>query len=178
MKGIEIKGIAVVAGLLLLVAGATTHAAERGGTYVQGAFADWDGFDDGFNIAGSFQVAPNVRLFGEYTNTDLEHWRLGAGYLVPMQGFELELGGTWQRFEVGNFDDDGIGVHGIARVGLTDQFWLSGRAEYVFLDDLDNETIFGADLEFRVTPEFGVFIGYDFFDNADNLLRLGARLHF
>jgi hypothetical protein len=178
MRVTENKLVPVAAGLFLACAAASAHADGPGGSYIQGAYADWDDFDDGFNIAGSFMVAPVVRIFGEFTNTDLEHLRIGAGYVFPMDNAEVELGASYHRFDVGPFDDDGIGVHVGGRVAITEEFRLAGKIEYVFLDDFDDETIVGIDAEFRFTPEFSIFAGFDFYDEADNLLKVGARFHF
>jgi hypothetical protein len=178
MRQIEKRATSVAAGVVLACAAAGAHADGPGGSYIQGAYANWDDFDDGFNIAGSFMAAPAVRLFGNYTNTDLDHLRLGAGWVLPVQGAEFELGASYHRFDIGDFDDDGFGIHAAARTAITEEFRVGGRIEYVFLDDFNDETIVGIDAEFRITPEFGVFAGFDFYDEADNLLKLGARFHF
>jgi hypothetical protein len=186
MKPFDMKKIGACT-LLTIFAGAA-QAGGPGGSYIQGSYANWDDFEDGYNIAASFLATPQARIFGEWTDTDLQHLRVGAGWVFPMGHTapraaadpqnEFEIGATYQRFDVGPFDDDGFGIHGVARFALAPEFRLAGRVEYVFMDDFDDELIVGADAEFRFAPNFAAFASYDFFREADNLFKLGIRAHF
>lgn len=176
--------VAAGACALGLAAGAA-HAGGPGGSYVQGAYADWDDADDGFNAGGSLMISPSLRLFGDYTDTDLEQLRLGGGVILPMASpLGLEIGGSYQNLQVdnpgpGGLDDDGFGVHGIARLAATPEFTLAGKVEYVFRDDIDDELVYGVDADYRFLPQLSGFVSYEVYDEIDNdLFMAGARLHF
>lgn len=178
-------GVFLVAGACALGLAGAAHAAGPGGSYIQGGYADWDDFDNGFNVGGSLMVGPTVRAFADYTDTDLEQLRIGGGLVVPMTSpLSLEVGGSYQNLEVGGrgrggLDDDGFGVHGIARFAVTPEFTLAGKLEYVFRDDIDDELVFGADADYRFMPQLSGFVSYDVYDEIDeDLLMVGARLHF
>lgn len=173
------KSLAVAGVLALAVAGAA-QAAGPGGSYLQGSYADWDGFDNGFNVGGSLMIGSTLRAFGDYTDTDLEQIRIGGGAVVPMDGpLSLEFGGSYQNLEAVGIDDDGFGAHGIARLSLVPEFTLSGKVEYVFRDDIDDELVLGVDGDYRITPQLSAFVSYETYDEIDeNLFMAGARLNF
>lgn len=170
----------LMATLIFLCAGNAVHADGPVDNHVQAAFADWDNFDSGFNLGVSYLLQPDVRLILNYTDTDLDHLRIGAGKIFPLENnLSLELGASYHNIDVGLADDNGIGLHGILRAELSTEFTLAGRLEYVLLDDFDNETIVGVDADYRFSNELSGFAGYEFFNELDNnLLKLGARLHF
>lgn len=172
--------ILATAGVIALGLAGAAHAGGPGGSYLQGAYADWDDADNGFNVGGSLMLGPSLRAFGDYTDTDLEQLRLGGGMVVPMASpLSLEVGGSYQRLEAGAFEDDGFGIHGIARFAATPEFTLAGKLEYVFRDDIDNELVFGFDGDYRFMPQLSAFVSYDIYDEIDeNLLMVGGRLHF
>jgi len=162
--------------------GGAAHAVGPGGSYLQGAYADWEDADNGFNVGGSLMLTPTVRAFADYTDTDLEQFRVGGGLVFPMSDLlSLEVGGSYQNldFDAPGADDSGFGVHGIARLALTPQFSLAGKVEHVFRDDLDDEIVLGADADFRLNQQFSLFGSYEIYDELDeNLLLVGGRMHF
>lgn len=178
-------GAFLVAGACALGLAGAAHAAGPAGSYIQGGYADWDDADDGYNLGGSLMLTPSVRAFADYTDTDLEQLRIGGGLVVPMTDpLSLEVGGSYQNLEAGGrgrggLDDDGFGVHGIARFTVTSAFTLAGKMEYVFRDNIDDELVFGADADYRFMPQLSAFVSYDVYDELDNdLFMVGARLHF
>lgn len=171
------------AGVIALGLTGAAYAGGPGGSYIQGGYADWDDFDNGFNVGGSLMITPGARLFADYTDTDLEQLRAGAGVVIPMTNvLGFEVGGSYQRLEAdfpGGGDDDGFGAHGIARFSATPELTLSGKLEYVFRDDLEDEAVLGADLDYRFTPQLSAFASYEIFDELDNdLIMVGGRLNF
>lgn len=173
-------GVFLVAAACALGPAGAAQAAGPGGSYIQGGYADWDDFDNGFNVGGSLMLGPTVRAFADYTDTDLEQLRIGGGLVVPMTSpLSLEVGGSYQNLEAGGFDDDGFGVHGIARFAVIPGLTLAGKLEYVFRDDIDDELVLGADADYRFMPQLSAFVSYDVYDEIDeDLLMVGARLHF
>lgn len=175
------------AGVLALALAGTAQAGGPGGSYAQGAFADWDDADDGFNVGGSLMIGPTLRAFADYTDTDLEQLRVGGGFILPTASpVSLELGGSYQNLEAGGsgpgpggLDDDGFGAHGIARINATPELTLAGKLEYVFRDELEDELVYGVDADYRFLPQVSGFVSYDVYDEIDeNLFMAGARLHF
>lgn len=169
-------------GVLALGLAGAAHAAGPGGSYLQGAYADWEDADNGFNGGGSLMLAPSVRAFADYTDTDIEQFRAGGGLVIPMTNpLSLEIGASYQRLEFAGpgADDDGFGVHGIARFAATPQITLSGKVEHVFRDKLDDEIVLGLDADIGLTDQLSVFSSYEIYDEIDeNLLMVGGRLHF
>lgn len=180
MTNIRTKLIAFTLPALLLLAATPAHAAGPGGTHVQIGFADWSDFDNGFNLAGSFMAQQNLRLFAGYTDTDLEHLRVGAGWIVPLEpGFDLEFGGSINYFDVGPVDDTGLGLHAIARITPIAELTLAGKLEYILLDDFDNEIVLAFDADYRFQDNISGFVNYSIYDEIDNnLILIGARFRF
>lgn len=175
--------VLAAAGVIALGLAGTAHAGGPGGSYLQGAYADWDDADNGFNLGGSLMLTPSVRAFADYTDTDLEQFRIGGGAVIPMTNpLSLELGGSYQNLEFpgpGSPDDDGFGIHGIARFAATPELTLAGKVEYVFRDKLDDETVIGVDADYRFMSQLSIFGSYEMYDELDNdLLMVGGRLHF
>jgi len=175
-------GALAAAGIFALVLSGAAHAVGPGGSYLQGAYADWEDADNGFNVGGSLMLTPGIRAFADYTDTDLEQFRIGGGLVFPMTDpLSLEVGGSYQNLEFAGpgADDGGFGVHGIARFAATPQFTLSGKVEHVFRDDLKDEIVLGVDGDFRFTQQFSLFGSYEMYDKLDeNLFLVGGRLHF
>lgn len=165
---------------MFLFAGTAAHADGPVGNHVQAAYADWDDADSGFNLGVSYLLQPEIRLFLNYTDTDVDHLRIGAGKIFPMENnLSLGVGASYQNIDVGVADDNGIGLHGILRAEVMPELTLAGRLEYVLFDDFDIETIVGLDADYRFTNELSGFVSFDFFNELDNnLVKLGARLHF
>lgn len=191
MKKITQTG-AVLAGGLALMLGTGTALAGPGGTYVQGAYADWDDLEDGQNVAASLRIPGGIRFFADYTDTDLEYTRAGLGWSFdPFGPVGFEIGATYQDFSSdAGTEVDGAGVHGNIRVTPLPGLRFGARAERAFLDDEDMvatgeyATIIGFDADWRVLPPFvSLFVSYDSFsfeeEQADNdLVKVGLRGHF
>lgn len=169
--------------LALALGGGSALAAGPGGDYVQAAYADWEDFDSGYNLAASFMAHPNLRLFADFTDTDLEHIRLGAAAVADVaEGVAGEAGVSYQDLDIDDAgEDDGFGVHGTLRFipQSMPELTLAGQVEYIFLDEFGDETIVGFDVDWTCTEQVSVFAGYDIFDEVDeNLVKVGARLNF
>jgi|GEM_PF-3166609 len=167
----------------LLVIGLAPLVTAQGpaGTYLQAAFADWEDYDNGYSVSGSYLANEQVRFFAEYIDTDLEHLRAGGGYIFPLENnLSLELGGSYNEVETGFFDEEGFGVHGIARLETEQGLTLSGRLEELFFDELNNETVVGFGADYGLTSTTSVFAEYDLYldEFNQNLFTVGARLHF
>lgn len=190
MKKITRTG-AVLAGGLALMMGSGAALAGPGGTYVQGAFADWGDLEDGQNVAASLQIPGGIRFFADHTATDLEYTRAGLGWSFdPFGPVGFEIGATYQELtndEIAPaFEDDGIGFHGNVRVTPLPGLRFGGRVEQVALDESDEDvTIMGLDADWRVLPPFvSLFVSYDTFDSdsgnfdENDLVKVGLRGHF
>lgn len=178
------RGLAA-AGVLALGLGLTgaAHAVGGpGGSYLQGAYADWEDADNGFNAGGSLLLTPQVRAFADYTDTDVEQFRIGGGLLLPLASpLSLEIGGSYQSLEFDGpvADDEGFGIHGVARISPMPDLTLAGKVEHVFRDDLKDEFVLGADADFRLTQRFSLFGSYEMYDELDeNLFLVGGRMNF
>lgn len=166
--------------LLFFATTAPLHAAGPSENHVQVAFANWSDFDNGLHAAGNLRVQDTLRLFARYTSTDLDYLQLGAGWIMPLEpGFSLEFGGSLNFLDSGPVDDTGLGVHAVIRMTPLRALTLSGKFEYILLDDLDNDTVVGFDVDYRFRDNVSGFVNYSSYNEIDNnLILLGARLHF
>lgn len=165
---------------------AFAHADGFSYSYLEGAYVntDIDNFDkdiDGFSLRGSFEITPNIFVFGNYTDqstsifgTDagLEQFQLGAGYAWPL-GKNLDLYGkvgyAHAQLEVPgpNLDDDGytlgVGMRGRPMEALE----LEGSVNYLDLNDSGDDTSLGVAARYFFTPQFAAGIEGNFGDDAN-----------
>lgn len=151
-------------------------------TYVEGGYGDIDidYYDDsGFRLAGSFDVAPQVALIGEYADWgDLSQLSLGAIFHAPIQkDLDFFAGGTFERVDLDGYDDDtGFGL----RAGLRWQIpnlpvQLIPEVRYLDVAD-DTLTSFRVTGLFTIAPRLDLVAGLQSGD--DDRLELGARYNF
>lgn len=154
---------------------------------------DVDG--DGGAIRFSGSVHPNVHLFGEYSQVDLDFgvdvttWQVGVGYnhsladytdlfaTVAYADAEVEASGV-------SFDDDGYAlgagirhmfVNDQIRASVLDGIELLGRLNYVDLDDSGDDTSGTAGILFHFDPVLAVGIEGTWSDDVTSY-ALGVRL--
>lgn len=177
----EVRGkLAAVAALAAILAAPTASAFNY--TYVEGGYVDVeiDGFDDsGLRAAGSFGVAPNVALIGEYADVgDLSQMSLGAIYHAPlMPTLDWFAGGSYENVDIDNYDDDsGFGLRGGLRWKLPAlPLELIPEVRYVdvFDDALTSLRVTGL---FTILPMLDLQAAIQTGD--DDRLELGARFSF
>jgi hypothetical protein len=170
----------LVAGMIFTGISPSVFAAGPNGTYAEVAYADWDGFDNGIHLGLSLGITSRLRLFVDYTDTDLELIRFGAGWnLLLGDGVRLEIGGSGQRFDFGGVDDRGYGIHAILGVAPVPELSLSGKIERVNLDDRSDDTVLGLDLDYRITANLSLYGAYDRYDSLNqDLMKVGLRVLF
>ncbi len=144
---------------------------------------------DGFGIAGSLAVAPNVHLFADYTtadfdaNVDANTIRVGGGYNQGItESADLIVRLAYVQSEVqtpfGDFDEDGFGVGVGVRGTLAESFELEGGIDYVDLGgDSSGDTSFSGAARYFFTPMFAVGVGIAIGDDVTTY-GINARLNF
>ena len=145
---------------------------------------------DGFQLRGSFELTKNIFMFAGYTDlsadfggfdVDTSEFDLGIGYAVPV-GAASSLYGKLSyvnaEADVLGFsvDDDGYGLAAGVRTKASDNFELEGYVDYVDLNDLGDETSFGAAARYFVAPQFAIGAEVVFSDDATSY-GLGVRWH-
>lgn len=82
--------------------------------YLEGGYLNRDqpGDDDGFRIAGSFDVLSPVAVFAEYNDVDhIDQLSIGGLWHMPLNNqLDLNLGGSYERFDYQHGDDSGYGL--------------------------------------------------------------------
>ena len=189
--------LAVIAGIALSLTAAPVFASTfKIGNYGQFHFADYDDFDTGFGLAGSYMFTPEIRGFAEFTGVDnsdfeLDRFVLGGGYtLIEQDIFQLELGGSFQNWDVTqpvpgtgdttSEDDNALGVFANTQFEVTREVVLGARAEYINFDDFGSDFGIGGNADIQVTDELSLFADVMFWrDDIDQtFLTLGARYNF
>jgi len=139
---------------------------------------------DGFEIGGSYELTDKFYVFGEW-----QDWSLDAG----VDGEQLELGGgfhtplsntvdfvatlSYLDAEIGNGDDDGLGLSGGVRARLSDSFELDGGVRFVDFDEGGNDTGFTVGGRWYFADNMAITARADFFDDVD-VLGVGFRVEF
>ena len=165
-------------------------------SYLEGAYinTDVDQFNediDGFALRGSYELTPNVFLFGSYsdqstsvfgTDIGLESFELGAGYAWPLSK-TLDLYGKLGYVHANidtpgpDVDDDGYTLAGGIRGRFAEDFELEGSLNYVDLSDWGDDTSLGLAARYFFTPQFAVGVEGDFGDDA-NTYGVNVRWNF
>lgn len=158
--------------------------------YVRVDVDDFSEDADGFLLGGSFELGENAFLFGGYRDLsadvggfdiDISDYEFGVGYAWPV-GRASSLYGklSYVSAEADSFgisvDDDGYGLGIGLRTRATDNVELEGYVDYVDLDDLGDETSFGAAARFFVTPQFALGAEVVFGDDSTTY-GAGLRWH-
>jgi hypothetical protein len=151
-----------------------------------GAGGDVSG--DGFSVAGSYEIAASLFLFGEWQDQSFDFGvdgtglELGLGYkheIKPDFDFVGTLSLVDQELELGSFsaDDDGLALGGGIRTKLAESFELDAMLRYVDMDEAGSDTGVRLDLRYYFADKLGVSFGVDTNDNADTL-HVGFRAEF
>ncbi|MDZ7644999.1 MAG: hypothetical protein U5K76_12780 [Woeseiaceae bacterium] len=179
----------------LLLAAGTLQAAELSYDYaelrylngeIEAGGADVDG--DGFELAGSMQLAENVHLFGSYQaldfdfNVDTSALEIGAGYMMPVDtrtDFVARLSYVDGEVDTGfrDADDSGIGLSAGFRRMFTPQ--IEGRAfiNHTELDESDGETTIEVAGDYFFNDEFAAGLSLEFGDDT-TFIGIGGRYYF
>jgi opacity protein-like surface antigen len=162
--------------------------------YIEGNFAfypDADGQDFvGPRIRGSFLVAPQVFVFGQfrYLTDDIDYTQahLGAAYRHAVANDTDIYGGLsieYAEFDFpgpfGSVDEVGFGVRAGLRHRLNQDFELAGEIRYVnFGGDIDDDYVgFTGTLQYFIQENLGLIGEIDVEDGEIGFLA-GARFNF
>lgn len=160
--------------------------------YAQVDIDDYSEDADGFLLRASFEITPNVFIFGGYSDlsvdvdgfgfdVDLKEYDMGAGYAWPV-GRSSSLYGTLryvsaeaEALGVG-LDDDGYGAALGLRTRPAPSLELETFVDYVDLDDSGDDTSIGLAGRYFFTPQFALALEAQFSDDA-TAYGLGFRWH-
>lgn len=132
---------------------------------------DVDG--DGFAGGGSFVIAPNWHVVGDFSTADfgsgvdLNTIQLGGGYhtdISPTMSFFTNL--LWVNAEIdtpfGSFDEDGFGLSVGVRSNLNSNVELEGALSYVDLGGGSDGIAVGGAAWYRISDVFSVGLNASF----------------
>ena len=143
---------------------------------------------DGFSVAGSYTVADNFFIGGEYTDIDFdfgvdgEILEIGGGYFHPLND-ELDFIATFSYVETevsaGNLsvDDDGLGIGGGVRAGVGSGFEVDALLQYVNMDQGDSDTGIEVRGRYFFSDSLAAWAQTDFGSDIETF-RLGIRFDF
>lgn len=144
----------VMAGLLMGLS-LQVQAAKSNFSYTYGEIAlgsvDYGGLDGtDIRFEGSFDIQPNINLFGGYDSFDLD-FNVDATFLYFGGGYHQAINNNTDVFgtfafldaEIGPFDDTGFMLTGGVRHALNDKVELTGGARYIDVFDDSDVSIFG-----------------------------------
>ncbi|MDZ4080449.1 outer membrane beta-barrel protein [Hydrocarboniphaga sp.] len=157
------------------------------------------GYQGNFFAIGEYQsTSQDKRFGGGKVNTDLDQFRLGGGFQVPLAtgtgAVYAEYINVDQDLEGLKFEPDGFGIHGRLSFPISPGVNLYGQIGYVSLSDGDidadgPEYLIGGSVDF--TPNIGAFIDFRYTDlkidfndgfadedDAYSNVRLGVRVLF
>lgn len=144
---------------------------------------DLDG--DGFEIAGSLEIADNIHLFGSYQTLDFDFGidtsalELGAGWMTPVApGADLVARVAYIDSDVDpGVDDSGLGLSAGFRKLFTAQ--IEGRAfvNYVDLDESGSDTSFEVAGDYYFNDQFAAGLSFEFGDDV-TVIGIGGRYFF
>ncbi|MGD8484579.1 MAG: hypothetical protein PVJ63_06355 [Thioalkalispiraceae bacterium] len=174
----------------------TSHAADFNYNYGQLTYDDIDidfpgitSIDgDGFSVAGSFAVAPNVFVAAKFGSWDLDYgidatgYELGGGYHMPLdQKTDMIFGFSFGNIDLdsgaGSADTDVIEFSAGLRHQLNPQIELAGKIAYVDYDEGDSDIGFDVGAAYAFTQTVSGVVNFGFGDDVDTL-SFGARMYF
>ena len=128
--------------------------------YVEGGYLHRDNdFSDegGFRLNGSFDIAPNVNVFGEYGNTNYDQYTAGAQYHTPINNaLDFTAGASVEHFTGGGDRSTGFGLRSGVRWNIVPGQWeLNPELRYI---RIEGENIASARVgaQYHINKQFGV----------------------
>jgi len=141
--------------------------------------------ESGAGLSGKVDILPQLRLRGPFTSLgQLDRLNFGAGYILPMEGMELEVGYYYEFWDFdGAFEDDAYAGYGRFSYDVIDELQLFGSLEYASFKNFDDGVvIFGLGAEYGINEQFAVDFQTKFYNNEDLIdetyLQLGAKYRF
>ena len=127
---------------------------EGGYLYRNNDIAD----DSGFRLNGSFDIAPNVNVFGEYGSTSkYDQITAGAQLHAPINNvLDFTAGGSLEHFSGGGTNETGFGLRGGVRWNIVPGQWeLNPEVRYVRVHGYD-QTSARVGALYQINRNFGV----------------------
>ena len=114
--------------------------------YLEGGYLNHDqpGDEDGFRMAGSFDVFTPVAIFAEYADVDyFSQLSVGALYHMNLQrGLDLNLGASFETVDVPGSDESGFGLRaGLRWMVPNSKFELNPEIRHIEIDDFDSTSL-------------------------------------
>jgi len=187
----------MLAGALALLLAANASAQTPSYSFVEGGFqrvdldsnfgADLDG--DGFSVGGSYEVAPNWHIFGNFSSTgldfniDLDQLTLGGGYhadVSPISSFYANLAfidADVGASGFGSVSESGYGIQVGLRSMVSPRLELEGYLSHVDLGGGVDGTGVGGSALYHFGRNFAAGLTIDLEEDS-TAYALGARLYF
>ncbi|HET9679775.1 MAG TPA: outer membrane beta-barrel protein [Gammaproteobacteria bacterium] len=168
----------IIALAMLALTPFAAQASNFSYSYVEGGYADFDD-TDGLWVGGGYEFMPNFHVVGDlYSLDEADIMEVGVGYHTAISD-KADVYGNLKlvNFEVGPFDDDGLGLEGGVRFALAPRFELGGGIRYYSFDEFDSESNLFVRGAFDVASNLAISLEVETGDIMDKML-LGARLSF
>jgi hypothetical protein len=184
----KIKALCVVVGASLSVPGIA--AADFSYDFFEAGYVD-AGIDnssidgDGLRLEGSTAVADEFFVRAEYEDYDFDFniggsvLELGGGYFHPFsEDLDFIATGQYTQVELGNGDDDGIGIGGGVRTRLGGAFEVDALLNWVNFDDSDSDAYVDLRGRYLVNEQFAATLKLDLGSDTFDTMALGIRYNF
>ena len=175
--------------ILLLTLSASASAEDFDYTFLTAGYgivnfdaANADG--DGFNLGGSYAINSDYHVFFDYQaagldfGVDAKTFSAGFAYnrgLSPQVDFVASL--SYEYIEVGNADDNGLGLGLGLRFAASDVLELNAGIKLYDLNNSGSDTGFALGALYDVNEQFSVGVSGDWTDDVSTYSRVG-RLYF
>ena len=175
---------------LLLLAGISTSAVQASdvkynyieGRYILDAETDNNVDGDGFQLGGSFRINNDFYVIGSYQtldldfNNDIDTLKIGAGYILPINGqWDANFSLSLVNRDVNSNDDNGFSASAGVRGMLTPK--IEGRAAVNYIDVNDSDTFITLGADYFVLRNLSVGVEADLSGDLDTV-SIGARYYF
>ena len=177
----------LIAGAVLLAGSVQAQSGDLSYTYIEGGLSvvdvDNGGREEGFNLRGSSALSDNLYMHGSWDRIDvprgdLDIFKIGLGFHSAVnESVDWFVEGSYFRA-----DSDGVDAADDARLDIGIRASLNnhveGRVYGGFIFPESDEYLFGTDLLFKLSDQFGVSVGVETIEFDVHFFRANLRLSF
>lgn len=177
----------LIAGAVLLAGSVQAQSGDLSYTYIEGGLSvvdvDNGGSEEGFNVRGSSLLTENLYLQGSWDRIDvargnLDVFKIGLGFRAPVNdSFDWFVEGSYLQADAEGVDQADDARLDVGFRGALNQH-VEGRVYGGFVFPDSDEYLFGTDLLFKLSDQFGVSVGVESIEFDVHFFRANLRLSF
>jgi len=175
--------------ILLLALSASASAEDFDYTFLSAGYGivNFDAINadgDGFIIGGSYAINSDYHVFFDYQSAGLDFgvdastFDAGFGYHMGLSDqVDFVAGLSYEYVEVGNADDNGLGLSLGLRFAASEMLELNAGIKLIDLNDSGNDTGFEVAGLYKINEQFSVGVKGDWTDDISTY-SLTGRMYF